>query len=411
MARGFGSTLGVGATDVLITPNCKSLGGVHTLSLWFKRNGDGGVGYGHLAFNSTDFPLYWASPASFFAFQFPTTGAANSWSLDSGFATLLNFANVWNHLVLIVDTNASIGTTPVGYCNGQPLSISVGSAGSGTRLALAKQWYIGNALALDRVFDGLVEDFAIFDGALTLAQANALYRGANPRTVSRRIRDYLPLRETRPVSALNGSLATITGTRPRRGRWQSVLRNNPRLVVPPAVITGTLDATEAADTAAIAGDVLLQGSLSATEAADTAAIAGTVPISGTLDATEAPDTAEITGPITPSTRLHGRERRRIRGRRIIFPDELDPVPEIVPVPPKPSIPWQAIVAEERAATARIEQAIARVETGFAEAKQKKALDRLRTAHSEAVAELREAERAERAWIERLHEEDELLLLA
>jgi hypothetical protein len=60
-------------------------------------------------------------------------------------------------------------------------------------------------------------------------------------------------------------------------------------------VQGALAATEAADTAAIAGDVLVQGALAATEAADTAAFAGDVYVQGTLVATEGTDTAAFTG--------------------------------------------------------------------------------------------------------------------
>ncbi len=74
-----------------------------------------------------------------------------------------------------------------------------------------------------------------------------------------------------------------------------------------AVIFGSLAATEAADTAAIAGAVLVSGSLAATEAADTAALAGTVLVSGALAATEAADTAAIAGMVLVSGTLAATE--------------------------------------------------------------------------------------------------------
>jgi len=59
--------------------------------------------------------------------------------------------------------------------------------------------------------------------------------------------------------------------------------------------TGQLAATEAADTAAITGDVIVSGTLAATEAADVAALAGGVLVSGALAATEAADVAAFVG--------------------------------------------------------------------------------------------------------------------
>jgi hypothetical protein len=53
-----------------------------------------------------------------------------------------------------------------------------------------------------------------------------------------------------------------------------------------AAATGTLAATEGADTIALAGDVIVQGSGAATEGADTAAFAGDVLVNGNVAATE-----------------------------------------------------------------------------------------------------------------------------
>lgn len=62
--------------------------------------------------------------------------------------------------------------------------------------------------------------------------------------------------------------------------------------------TGTLAATEAADIAALAGDVIITGSIAATEAPDTAAFSGgSTPVTGTLAGTEAGDTAAATGTV------------------------------------------------------------------------------------------------------------------
>ena len=64
-----------------------------------------------------------------------------------------------------------------------------------------------------------------------------------------------------------------------------------------AGITGTLESTEAADTAAFAGKVDIGGTLAATEAADVASFAGQVIVSGTLTASEAADSAAFSGGI------------------------------------------------------------------------------------------------------------------
>jgi hypothetical protein len=68
-------------------------------------------------------------------------------------------------------------------------------------------------------------------------------------------------------------------------------------------VFGTLTATEAGDIPSFAGLLANMGTLAATEAADTAALTGTVQNRATLAATEAPDTAAIVGNIAASGAL------------------------------------------------------------------------------------------------------------
>lgn len=61
------------------------------------------------------------------------------------------------------------------------------------------------------------------------------------------------------------------------------------------IASGTLAATEAADTAAFSGDLIYSGTLAATEANDVASFTGESVFTGTLAATEANDVAALTG--------------------------------------------------------------------------------------------------------------------
>lgn len=63
-------------------------------------------------------------------------------------------------------------------------------------------------------------------------------------------------------------------------------------------ITGTLAATDGADTAAFAGDIAHVGTLAATDSADTAAFAGDIDHAGTLAATDSADTFVADGTVT-----------------------------------------------------------------------------------------------------------------
>ena len=66
----------------------------------------------------------------------------------------------------------------------------------------------------------------------------------------------------------------------------------------PATITGTLAATDAADTAAMDGLIAHVGALAATDSADTAAFAGLIAHVGTLSATDGADSFAGDGTVT-----------------------------------------------------------------------------------------------------------------
>jgi hypothetical protein len=75
----------------------------------------------------------------------------------------------------------------------------------------------------------------------------------------------------------------------------------PALFLAPGVSSGSLAASEGADTSAFAGSVISSGIIAATEAADAAAIAGGVSSSGSLAAAGATDSAAITGTTVSNT--------------------------------------------------------------------------------------------------------------
>lgn len=107
--------------------------------------------------------------------------------------------------------------------------------------------------------------------------------------------------------------------------------------------------------------------------------------------------------------LHGRKLRR-RGRIIKFADELPPevveTPKIEPLPSLETI--RAKVAEAKQALEAVQIAQIRAKEREATAK---ALNALSERYDATLAALQQAEANERAWIRRLHDEDDFFLLA
>lgn len=106
--------------------------------------------------------------------------------------------------------------------------------------------------------------------------------------------------------------------------------------------------------------------------------------------------------------LHG---RKVRGRRVIYPDELPPVVEVAPEPePEPVTLDEARVATVAARTALEVVRIARIEAQERKERQQ-AIDALSAQIALAEARYEAARRAEAQIVRRLHDEDELFLLA
>lgn len=166
-----------------------------------------------------------------------------------------------------------------------------------------------NSGAAGFLYDGGIAHLAVWDDYLSLAAGQMLARGASPMSIRRdALVYYWPMTEGRGplvdivsgerAFSVNGPTTAIYAGRTIAGPpWRSA-----RIYTfgPPAggAITGTMAASEAADSASIAGQVVVQGALAASESGDTFAATGTVsagPIAGTLSASEAGDTASIAG--------------------------------------------------------------------------------------------------------------------
>jgi hypothetical protein len=94
----------------------------------------------------------------------------------------------------------------------------------------------------------------------------------------------------------------------RRNPWQQLRQRHLRVFFPAGTgITGTVAATEAADTLAASGQVLISGTVAATEANDTLAASGSVIVTGTVAATESADTLAATGAVLVSGTLAATE--------------------------------------------------------------------------------------------------------
>lgn len=183
MARGFGTTLGAGTTDKVVTTYTTPISGKRSYFIRANTNGLGGGGSGRLwdkrtalAITNTDFAFVSGGPLYLYASGWSlSTGTFAEWSIPQG-----SFG-IWNDILIAYD-NGSTANAPVIYLNGVSQTVSVINAPAGTPLNNADPYVIGNrGDDSARCFDGQLQDFAIWDGVLLNArEAVALHNGVSP---------------------------------------------------------------------------------------------------------------------------------------------------------------------------------------------------------------------------------------
>jgi hypothetical protein len=281
VSRGFFSTLGVGTTDRVSTGSFTP-GSIQTVAFWYNRRGAGGNSLGRVFASDTangDHQLYFSSPNMRFQRNYSTTSGQWEWSAQSSAST-----GVWVHTVMMWDSNST--AAPTVYINGVAASVTTNQSPSGTPTATTvSKWHIGNNQTTNRGWDGLIEDFACWNGRLTKAQAVALFKGTPPCQIRPDI-----FQEWVPMKAAQGNVrgfrmpCTTIGTKKNIDRLRVANDHGfgPMLAAVAAAsgITGEASVTVGGITASATGALAIAGTTSASigtvaiSAAGTAAIAG-----------------------------------------------------------------------------------------------------------------------------------------
>jgi hypothetical protein len=101
--------------------------------------------------------------------------ARQCWLTDANAYTL----NRWNYLTITYNYS-TLSDTPTIYINGTPVTISVNAVGSGTKNADDTTIVIGNGSAVDRTFDGYLDQVRIYDYIRTPSQIAWDYNQGHP---------------------------------------------------------------------------------------------------------------------------------------------------------------------------------------------------------------------------------------
>jgi len=97
---------------------------------------------------------------------------------------------VWSHIAVVYDS-ASTANAPVFYVNGQLQPTTLRNTPSGSQDANTGTGYIGNAAALDRSWDGRIDEMRIYNRLLSAAEVQQIFAGP-PNNVSPFVNAGLP---------------------------------------------------------------------------------------------------------------------------------------------------------------------------------------------------------------------------
>lgn len=231
MARGFNTNFGVGAGD-RVSPASYTSPVKFSSAFWYKI---GGTALSRF-FDKGDIFLLWDNVAP--QLQRTWSGGTGIWAATDGVSAT---SGTWVHLVISYD-GSSAANDPVFYVNGNVASFGKTGTPSGTINQNSAPNVIGNRASGDRTFTGVIGDVAFWSGAaLTQAEAQAIYRGADPRDIQRRfLEDYISMESGPPASLAKATQPVTVGTKSGADRLPPFELNNYRFLGNVTAATGAI---------------------------------------------------------------------------------------------------------------------------------------------------------------------------
>lgn len=172
-ARGFGTTFGLGTTDIITTAHSGPVAATQSFAAWVWINGGGGNNLGRVIAYDLGCMICMSTVSSMqFNATFDTTSGNWFWTAPA--------TGAWHHVVLTYDAG-STSNDPVVYVDGASVSVGETSAPVGTYTGATGSMNIGNRNAggasRDRVWDGKLAEVAYWNVVLTASEARALAQG------------------------------------------------------------------------------------------------------------------------------------------------------------------------------------------------------------------------------------------
>ncbi len=203
MARNFGATNGIGASDNVMS-SLNNHATYRTYSWWVNpratSNGEAWNKGNGLEAVST-------SAANGFVYKRSLTSGSYEWRYTAP------TVGVWTNVVLTYNQDDPL-TAPIVYYNAVVQTVQTTIPQTGTASVDANYYVIGNRVAADRAYDGTLAEFAIWDRILAFAEIQRLAKGVSPLFMPVDLSEYIPLdvptiSKVRPLM-----LPVVVGTKP-----------------------------------------------------------------------------------------------------------------------------------------------------------------------------------------------------
>jgi hypothetical protein len=167
----YGKALSFDGTNDYVNSNFSTSYSLITISTWIKLTTIGQMG--RIVDKNGELLFYYQNADNSLIFEHTFSGGQAAWKTP---ANSLSTGN-WYHVLVTYDSN-SPNNPPSIYKNGLAQTVSVvGSLPSGTASTNSNNYIIGNRLAGDRCLQGSMDDFKIFNYALTADQVKREYNG------------------------------------------------------------------------------------------------------------------------------------------------------------------------------------------------------------------------------------------
>jgi hypothetical protein len=203
MAYGFGTTFGTSGTTDRIDLGLVTNPEIFSAFMWTYRVGGGGGGFGR-TFDSSRIFFFNHQVATTYRYGRGFTATSGAWTVPQ--PTL----SAWHPVVVRHDGSSASNVPLIDLETPQTVTTVIAPAGTAVTSSNGNRFIGNNNTTLDRGWDGLLAEYAVWNRILTDSEVAGLVAGYSPLFYLNGLIEHRPL--IRPAVDIKGASATATVT-------------------------------------------------------------------------------------------------------------------------------------------------------------------------------------------------------